>query len=113
MTLISTRCQECLFLWDLKEQVYIEQSPGYVTQGENTVCKLRKAIYGLKQSSRAWFEKFSVLISCIGFAHCHSDHSVFVRHTKSGSVILAVYVDDILLTRSDYVVLAESKEYLK
>jgi len=38
---------------------------------------------------------------------------VFVRRTKSGSVILAVYVDDILLTGSDSVALAEIKEYLK
>ena len=42
-------------------------------------------------------------ISSTGFARCHSDHSVFVRRTKSNSVILAVYVDDILLTGSDSV----------
>ena len=39
-----------------------------------------------------------MVISGIGFAHCHSDHSLFVRRTKSDSVILAVYVDDIVLT---------------
>jgi len=54
-----------------------------------------------------------MIISSIGFARCHSDHSVFVRRTKSGSVILTVYVDDILLIRSDSVALAETKEYLK
>ena len=54
-----------------------------------------------------------MVISDIEFAHCHSDHLVFVRRTKSGSVILAVYVNDILLTGSDYVTLAETKEYLK
>ena len=52
------------------------------------------------------------VISGIGFARCHSDHSVFVRRTKSDSVILALCVD-ILLTRSDSVALAETKEYLK
>ena len=55
----------------------------------------------------------SMIISGIGFARCHSDQSVFVRRTKSGSVILTVYLDDILLTRSDSVALAETKEYLK
>jgi len=98
---------------DLKEQVYMEQPPGYIAQRENIVCRLRKVIYGLKQSPRAWFEKFNMIISGIGFARCHSDHSVFVRRTKSDSVILAVYVDDILLTSSDYMALAETKEYLK
>ena len=38
---------------DLTEQVYMEQPPGYVAQGENRVCFLRKVIYGLKQNPRA------------------------------------------------------------
>ena len=43
-----------VFLYrDLKDEVYMEQPPGYVAQEENTVCRLRKAIYRLKQSSRA------------------------------------------------------------
>ena len=38
-----------VFLYgDLHEEVYIEQPPGYVAQGEHIVCRLRKAIYGLK-----------------------------------------------------------------
>jgi len=98
---------------DLKEKVYMEQPLWYIAQEENTVCRLKKVIYGLKQSPRAWFEKFSMVISGIKFARCHSDHSVFVRRTKFGSIILTVYVDDILLTRSDSVALAETKEYLK
>ena len=41
---------------DLIEEVYMEQPPGFVAQGENgLVCKLKKALYGLKQSPRAWF----------------------------------------------------------
>ena len=90
----------------------MEQPPGYVAQGENTVCKLKKAIYGLKQSPRAWFEKFSTAISGVGFKRCQSDHSVFIRRTTSGLVVLAVYVDDILLTESDLVAITETKEYL-
>ena len=39
---------------DLKENVYMEQPPGFVVQGESgKVCRLHKAIYGLKQSPRA------------------------------------------------------------
>ena len=33
---------------NLQEEVYIEQPPGYVAQGETKVCHLKKAIYGLK-----------------------------------------------------------------
>ena len=91
----------------------MKQSPGYVTQGENIACRLRMAIYRLRQSPRAWFEKFRLVISIIDFARCHSDHSVFIRRTRSGSVILAVYADDILLIRSNSVSPAKIKEYLK
>ncbi|KAL0446503.1 UNVERIFIED_CONTAM: Retrovirus-related Pol polyprotein from transposon RE2 [Sesamum latifolium] len=45
---------------DLNETVYMDQPPGYVAQGrkQRMVCKLKKAIYGLKQSPRAWLDKF-------------------------------------------------------
>ena len=43
---------------ELKEEIYMKQPPGYVQLGkEGLVCKLRKSIYGLKQSSRCWNEK--------------------------------------------------------
>ncbi|KAL0324544.1 UNVERIFIED_CONTAM: Retrovirus-related Pol polyprotein from transposon TNT 1-94 [Sesamum calycinum] len=49
---------------DLNENIYMEQPLSYVAQGEKQlmVCKLKKAIYGLKQSPRAWFDKFSCTI---------------------------------------------------
>ena len=48
---------------DLKEELYMEQTPGFVAQGEfGKVCRLHKAIYGLKQSLRAWFGKFSEVV---------------------------------------------------
>lgn len=37
----------------------MQQPPWYVARIENIVCILKKAIYGLKQSLKAWFEKFS------------------------------------------------------
>ncbi|KAL0454779.1 UNVERIFIED_CONTAM: Retrovirus-related Pol polyprotein from transposon RE2 [Sesamum latifolium] len=49
---------------DLNETIYMEQHPGYVAQGEKQrmVCKLKKAIYGLKQSLRAWFDRLNRII---------------------------------------------------
>ena len=78
-----------------------------------SVCHLKKAIYGLKQSPRAWFKKFGIIISGIGFHWCYSNHSVFLRYTKSGIADLAEYVDDNLLTSSNSAGLLETKEYLK
>ena len=64
-------------------------------------------------SRKAWFEKFCITISGIGFHRCYSNHSVFVRRTKSGIIVLAVYVDDIFLTGSDSAGLLETKKYLE
>src|SRR4051812_26464123 len=58
--------------------------------------------YGFKQSPCAWFEKFSNIASKGGFQRCPVDHSVFFRRTSVGDIsIMAVYVDDIILTGSD------------
>lgn len=56
----------------------MEQPPDFVTQGEssNMVCKLRQALYGLKQSHRAWFGKFSMVIQEFGMVRNEVDQSV-------------------------------------
>ena len=48
---------------DLAKEVHMEQPPGFVAQGKiGRVCRLRKSLYGLKQSPRAWFSKFNEVI---------------------------------------------------
>jgi len=67
MDIIPAGYQERHLIWDFQEEVYMEQPPDYVAQGETKVCRLKKAIYGLKQSPKVWFEKFSLTISGIDF----------------------------------------------
>lgn len=98
---------------DLTEQVLIEQPPGYVAQRNDRVCLFRKVIYELKQSPRAWFEKFNKIVMDNDFQCCVIDHLVFIKRQSRGSVILTVYVDDILLTGSDTTGIMETKEHLK
>ena len=87
---------------DLQEEVYMEQPPGFVAQGEyGRVCKLKKALYGLKQSPRAWFGKFSNAVIKFGLRRSVYDHSVFYSSSDAGCVLLVVYVDDIVITGSD------------
>jgi hypothetical protein len=49
---------------DLLEEVYMEPPPGFVSQGEfeGYLCRLKNALYGIKQSPRAWFDKFSDVV---------------------------------------------------
>ena len=98
---------------DLDEMVFMEQPPGYVAPGESfAVCLLKKAIYGLKQSPRAWFHKFSQLLFSYGFVSTVSDPTVMRKRTPHGCVILAVYVDDIIITGSDDAEVTATKAYL-
>ena len=68
---------------DLEEQVFMKQPPGYVAQGESSkLCFLRQDIYRVKQSPRAWFAKFSGLLSAFGFTLCTADPTVLTKKTK-------------------------------
>ena len=93
----------------------MEQSLGYVAQGEDRVCKLKKAIYGLKQSPRTSFEKFSkvVMAGVSEMCCCAVDHSIFYRKIACRCVLLTVYVDDILVIDSNKESIEEIKEHLK
>jgi hypothetical protein len=87
---------------DLQEEVYMEQPPGFVVQGEfGNVCRLRRSIYGLKQSPRAWFGRFSEVVQKFGMQKSKCDHSVFYRNSNTGLILLVVYVDDIVITGND------------
>ena len=61
-----------VFLYgDLIELVYMEQPHSYLVEGEmDKVCLLRRSLYGLKQSPRAWFAKFSTLVKACGLEAC-------------------------------------------
>ena len=98
---------------DLQEEVYMEQPLGFVAQGEiGRVCCVRKSLYGLKQSPRAWFGKFSQAVKEFGTQKSKSDYSVFSRNSNSGIISLVVYVDDIVITGSDSEGISSLKSFL-
>ncbi|KAL9250830.1 Retrovirus-related Pol polyprotein from transposon RE1-like protein [Drosera capensis] len=88
------------------------QPPGYESAGENHVCHLQKSLYGLKQSPRAWFEKFSKIVEVIGFSKNSANSSLFVHRRSQGTVILLVYVDDFIITRDDITGIVKMKAHL-
>ena len=70
----------------------MEQPPRFVAQGEiGKVCRLRKSLYGLKQSPRVWFYKFSQAVEKFGMQKSKSDHSIFYRNSSSGIILLVVH----------------------
>jgi len=80
----------------LSETIYVEQPTGFKDPKKpNHVCKLNSALYGLKQAARVWNKTLEAYLSEIGFQRLDPDNGVFI-HTKI-TVIIAVYVDDLLL----------------
>ncbi|KAK2443673.1 putative mitochondrial protein [Trifolium repens] len=87
----------------LEENVYVKQPPGFEIAGkENMVYKLHKALYGLKQAPRAWNKRIDQFLSHIGFKKCTVEYGVYVKcSADSSSLIICLYVDDLLVTGSD------------
>ena len=82
---------------DLKEEVYMQVPQGYGNIRDK-VCKLKKSLYGLKQASRQWFAKLVNELISQDYQQSKSDHSLFTKREKDNLTILAIYVDDIILT---------------
>ena len=88
---------------NLEEEVYMEIPSELETSfNNNRVCKLKKSLYGLKKSPRAWFDRFAKSVTKQGYTQCQADHTLFVKFSSEKKIaVLIVYVDDIILT-GDY-----------
>ncbi|GJZ80701.1 uncharacterized mitochondrial protein-like protein [Tanacetum coccineum] len=79
----------------------MKQPPSYDSATHPVyVCRLRKALYGLRQAPRAWYHRFAMYISSLGFHSSKSDNSLFTFHRGPKTIYLLLYVDDIILTVS-------------
>lgn len=87
---------------ELEEPVFMTQPPGFIDpERPHHVCRLTKALYGLKQAPRTWFNTFSNFLLEQGFTCSKSDPSLFTYHQHNKTMVLLLYVDDILLTGDD------------
>ncbi|PSR81443.1 hypothetical protein PHLCEN_2v6371 [Hermanssonia centrifuga] len=81
----------------LDEEIYMEQPEGFMKKKMGAkVCRLRKAIYGLKQASPTWYYKIDQSLTKLGFVCTKSDTGIYVYHQRQGEVIVILYVDNIL-----------------
>lgn len=64
------------------------------------LCRLNRSLYGLKQASRAWNERFHNFIIRLGFVCSENDQCLYVRGEGNNKIIVVLYVDDILLASS-------------
>ncbi len=91
----------------LQEEVYLEQPEGFV-EDTTLVCRLRKSLYGLKQSPRCWNQALHEFLLEKGYKQTQADTCVYTYKSN----ILAVYVDDLLLVAPDEQEIARMKKGL-
>ena len=85
---------------NLSEEVYLQPPPALSIE-PNKVCHLRHAFYGFKQAPRAWFAKFCFTISRLGYITSHYDSTLFIPLTDKCTILLLLYVDDMIIIGDD------------
>ena len=98
---------------NLGKEIHMDQPIGFVSKGqEDKVCLFKRSIYGLKQSSRAWYFRFHEAIISFGLSVVSEDHYGFVKKTTKGIMFLPFYVDNILLAKNNMKMIQTTKELL-
>lgn len=84
----------------LDTEVYMEQ-PELFNDSTNRYCKLKKSIYGLKQSSRLWNDALNSVLLNFGLKRSNTDQCIFYSKSSSSVLIVAIYVDDLIILSND------------
>ena len=87
---------------ELEEEVYIEQSEGFILlEHGDYVCRLKKAVYGLKKAPRAWYSRLDMYLQQQGFKRGNAYRNIYIKMDQDSMIIIEVYVDDIILRSDD------------
>jgi len=83
---------------ELEEEIYMDQPEGFIVPGkEDLVCKLKRSLYGLKQSPRQWYKRFDSFMLSHGFKRSEFDSCVYIKFVNGSPIYLLLYVDDMLI----------------
>nr|GEZ33949.1 putative ribonuclease H-like domain-containing protein [Tanacetum cinerariifolium] len=89
------------FLYDtIEEEVYVCQPPGFEDpENPNKVYKVVKALYGLHQAPRAWYETLATYLMENGFQRGTIDQTLFIKKQQKDILFVQIYVDDIIFVK--------------
>lgn len=95
-------------------EIFVEQPPGFVVKSDKSdlVLKLKRSLYGLRQSGRNWNHLLHSFLINLGFEQSLSDNCVYSRNDVNGKVIMMIYVDDLIIAASCKDILTEIKSTL-
>ena len=81
----------------IEEEVYIEQLEYFLlSENRDYVCKLKKALYGLKKSPRAWFSRLDSYLKQQGFKRGATESDLYLKIKDDNMIAVVVYMDDII-----------------
>ncbi|GJT71247.1 putative ribonuclease H-like domain-containing protein [Tanacetum coccineum] len=96
----------------IEEEVYVHQPTGFVDPAHpNKVYKVIKALYGLHQAPRAWYETLSSFLKENGFRRGTVDKALFIKKKKSDIMLVQVYEDDIIFGSTKKSMCTEFEDY--
>ena len=82
----------------LDEDIFMRQAPGFAETGkEHLVCKLKRSIYGLKQSPRQWNKVIDEFLRNEGFKVIDADCCIYMKNRDSKTIMVSLYVDDLMI----------------
>jgi hypothetical protein len=89
----------------------IEQPQGFVIHGkESHVFKLKKSLYGLKQTPKAWYARIDSYLMRLGFTKSDEDPNLYYKVENGFPSILVLYVDDLFLTGDEKLIDGSKRE---
>jgi len=113
LELFQMNVKTAFFNGSLEEEIYMDQPIGFVSKGqEDKVCRSKRSIYSLKQSSKSWYLRFHKVITSFGLPMVSEDHYVYLKRSTGGIMFLSLYVDDILLARNNFEMIEATKKWL-
>lgn len=107
-------CRNAYVNSELSETIYMEQPQGYeVHNRKEYVCKLIRSLYGLKQSGNEWNKLLNkILVHNMKFRRIITDSCVYVKNNTNGIIVVAVYVDDLIIMSNTQILINQFKEQL-
>ena len=86
----------------VEEEVYAEQPISFETHDrESHVCRLKKALYDLKQAHGTSYDRIGSFLSSLGFTKSKADSNLYYKVEDGNPVMLLLYVDDLFVTGMD------------
>ena len=86
---------------DIGEEIFVQQPEGFEKfdkQGNPLICKLRKSLYGLKQSGRNWYLTIKNFLSQLGFTAAIQDECLFIKKGENAiEGLVCLWVGDMVI----------------